>query len=70
MSPAPAPIACDASVVFNLGHRGQLEALTAAKSVAFKFSQWLDAHNRDDDGDDDDYSPNEPGHDDDGCPTT
>jgi len=23
-----------------------------------------------DDGDDDDYSPNEPGHDDDGCPTT
>ena len=44
--------------------------MTAANPVAFKFSQWLDAHNRDDDGDDDDYSPNEPGHDDDGCPTT
>ena len=47
-----------------------VDLVTAAKSVAFKFSQWLDAHNRDDDGDDDDYSPNEPGHDDDGCPTT
>ena len=34
MSPAPAPIACDASVVFNLGHRGQLEALTAALKAA------------------------------------